>query len=117
MLRALQVEKDVFVQNGTLTHIFMLSGELCSTDALWLKNTLLEFTYRENIVVDLSQLTRADLTAINALALGHKKHRLMVVLPTSPAASDIFHLTKFTSILTTIPAVPVYYNYGFFAQR
>lgn len=107
MLRNLEVEKDVFVFNNNLTHVFRLSGHLCSTDALWLKETLRSFEYSETILLDLSNVVKTDLIAVNAVATGHKKHTLRVVMPTSPEAAEIFYLTKFTQILNLIPSLPV----------
>lgn len=115
MLHSLHVKKELFVQDSNLTHVYSLSGNLCSTDAIWLKNTFQEFTYSEDIIVDLSQVQKTDLTAINALAQGHKKHRLTVILPVHSEAAELFHLTKFTSILTTLPSMPAYHEGKVFA--
>lgn len=115
MLRHLYVQKEVVVQDNVLIHIYNLSGRLCSTDAVWLKNEFQQFSHTEEILLDLSQVEKVDLTAINALAQGHKQHRLSVVMPSSPEAAELFHLTKFTDILITLPAVPVYQETEVFA--
>ena len=83
-------------------YVFRLTGDLCAGDALQLKQTLRSFTQPEHIVVDLSDVVKTDLVAINALAMAHRQHQLRVVLPICPEASKLFHLTKFTSILNLV---------------
>ncbi len=83
-------------------YMFRLSGDLCAGDALQLKQKLRSFTQPEHIVVDLSDVVKTDLVAINALAMAHRQHQLRVVLPICPEASKLFHLTKFTSILNLV---------------
>ncbi|MFD2574385.1 hypothetical protein ACFSUS_27370 [Spirosoma soli] len=115
MLRNLEVESEVFVFNNSVTHIFRLSGNLCSTDAMWLKEKLRSFEYSETILLDLSHVVRTDLIAVNALAAGHKKHTLGVVMPRSAEAAEIFHLTKFNQILNLLPTLPVAHENGVYA--
>lgn len=93
----LQVTKEERVYNSQIRHVYTLTGSLCLTDALWLKETLKSYTYPAHIVVDISQVHKTDLIAVNALAVAHKKHHLQVVMPQREEACEIFHLTRFYS--------------------
>jgi anti-anti-sigma regulatory factor len=104
-LSSLSIEQETNIKAGDLQHVYRLSGEFCSTDALYLKQTWSDSPYSQQILVDLQAVSKTDLIAVNALAIAHRKHDLQVIMPRSADARHIFHLTKFTSILNILDTV------------
>lgn len=104
-LTHLSVSKEIDVTAGILTYIYTLTGACCSTDALWLKQELMNHEYPENMVIDLADVSQTDLIAVNALVAAHRRHSLRVVMPQLMSARHIFHLTKFEQVLNTIPTI------------
>lgn len=91
--------------------IYRYRGEFGATEAMTLKNELLAET-AEQLFIDLSEVTKVDLIAINALVIAHKRKNLKVVLPKSAQGRHTFHLTKFDLVLTIITSIPDYlYDY------
>jgi hypothetical protein len=105
-LTSLRIEQETHIKAGDLQHVYRLSGEFCSTDALYLKQAWSGSPYAKQLLVDLQEVSKTDLIAINALAIAHCKHDLQVIMPRSAEARHIFHLTKFTRILNLLDTVP-----------
>ena len=100
-----------YQQYAERLRIYRYRGEFGAADAYALKNELLAET-AEQLFIDLSDVTKVDLIAINALALAHKHKNLKVVMPKSAQGRHIFHITKFDLIFNIISSIPDYlYNY------
>ena len=95
--------------------IVTFTGSLDASQAVRLKTLFTSQTRPELFWVDLTAVTRIDLAAINALALGHKQHRLHIVPPACQKARNVFHLTKFNRSLSLKPALPVFHETIFYA--
>jgi anti-anti-sigma regulatory factor len=91
--------------------IYRYRDEFGAADAYALKNELLAET-AEQLFIDLSDVTKVDLIAINALAMAHKYKNLKVVMPKSAQGRHTFHITKFDLIFNIITSIPDYlYDY------
>lgn len=96
-----------FIQFSERLRIYRYRGDLGTTQAQELKEELLNESARE-IFIDLSDVTKTDLVAINALAIAHKYKNINLVLPKSAAGRQMFHITKFDRIFNVIPSIPAY---------
>ncbi len=95
--------KDLTVEmriEGNRTYV-QLGGDLCSLDALNIKDSLHSSVgEKETLIIDLHEVERIDLTGLNALImtqvrLRKKASNMLLLAPDDHALHELLHLTKF----------------------
>ena len=98
------ISSELQVNGETITYAIRVTGTLCSANAWRLQEMFRGIQHSATILLDLSRVSKMDIQAVQALAIGHKMHQLTVVEPLSAEGGKMLHLTKFTQVLNLIPS-------------
>ncbi|GAB3572646.1 hypothetical protein GCM10027578_32560 [Spirosoma luteolum] len=110
------ISSELQVSGQTITYTIRVTGILCSAQAWRLREMFQGMQHSATILLDLSQVSKMDIQAVQALATGHKLHRLTVVQPLSAEGGKMLHLTKFTQVLNLVPSPTATYVDSFSAK-